>query len=233
MDRFRLNRNQIKYIIVFAMVLDHLANIYFPLTTIYGQIFHFIGRMVGPIMAYFIVEGYIHTSNLTRYVIRMGIFALVSWVPFSLYETGCVFTLHLGVIYTLFLGLISIVVWDTRKIPYQAKPILLTALVVLSSIGDWRYFGVLIPMLLYIFRANKRDQLVVYYLLCLGATVTQWMSIGSVEMGVYNIGIMMAPLLVQLLYNGQGGNKSAFNKWFFYVFYPSHLLVLAVIKYYI
>ena len=30
-------------------------------------------------------------------------------------------------------------------------------------------------------------------------------------------------------YNGQGGKSSKFSKWFFYWFYPAHILILAVI----
>jgi hypothetical protein len=46
----------------------------------------------------------------------------------------------------------------------------------------------------------------------------------------FQMGIIMVPLIILLLYNGKGGKKNAFNKWFFYIFYPAHLLILGIIK---
>ena len=39
------------------------------------------------------------------------------------------------------------------------------------------------------------------------------------------------PLALLRLYNGQRGRGGRFGKWFFYILYPAHLLVLGVIKY--
>ena len=229
---FSLNRNQLKYITIVAMTLDHIATIYFPLTSPIGWLCHFFGRIVGPIMAYFIVEGYMHTSNVKRYAIRLGIFALISWLPFSLFMTGKFPTAQFGVIYSLFLGLLSLIVWDAKKIPYWIKPVILTALVLLSNFGNWSFFDVLIPLFVYIYRKNESEKWIWMFGLSAAAVLTQWLTIGSLVGGSYCIGIMLAPLMLKFLYNGDGGKKSAFNKWFFYIYYPAHLLFLAVLKFY-
>ena len=39
--------------------------------------------------------------------------------------------------------------------------------------------------------------------------------------------------MIVYCYNGKGGSKSAFNKWFFYVFYPLHLIILGILKWYV
>lgn len=82
MKRISLNRNQMKYLVIVAMLIDHIAWSFVPMHTVLGQIMHFIGRLTGPTMAYFLAEGYLHTRNVKKYVTRLGIFALLSWIPF-------------------------------------------------------------------------------------------------------------------------------------------------------
>ena len=47
---------------------------------------------------------------------------------------------------------------------------------------------------------------------------------------VERLGIFLVIPLIQYCYNGEGGSKKPFHKWFFYVFYPLHLLVLGVLR---
>ncbi|MBO4407961.1 MAG: hypothetical protein J5786_01650 [Clostridiales bacterium] len=38
---------------------------------------------------------------------------------------------------------------------------------------------------------------------------------------------------IMFCYNGKGGSKSSFNKWFFYIYFPAHMLILALIKWFV
>ena len=87
MLRLSLNRNQIKYLVIIAMIIDHIATAFLPDESILAMIMHFVGRFTAPTMAYFIVEGYYHTKSVKKYVIRLAVFAAVSWLPFSYFET--------------------------------------------------------------------------------------------------------------------------------------------------
>ena len=101
----KLNRNELKYLAIAAMLIDHIAWGFVPLQSAAGQLMHFVGRLTGPTMAFFLAEGCIHTSNRRRYGLRLAIFALLSWPCFSWFETGHPFRLQFGVIYTLLVNI--------------------------------------------------------------------------------------------------------------------------------
>ena len=61
-----LNRNQIKYIAIIAMVIDHIAWAFVPLNSVPGVVLHFIGRLTGPIMGFFLAEAYLHTRSVPK-----------------------------------------------------------------------------------------------------------------------------------------------------------------------
>ncbi len=234
-----MNRNQLKYLAVFAMLIDHIAWAFVPTTSLLGQVMHFFGRLTAPTMAFFIAEGYCHTRNIRKYVMRMGIFALLSWIPFVYFEWGCLplcringrlmFIPAFGVIYTLFLGLLAIWLWDQKRCPLWCKLLGVAALCVLSSVGDWAYFAVLWCLFFFIYRDDPKKKWLMFSivgLVCCAPMLweTPWWRY------CFMLGIFLAPPLIQLGYQGKPGGKSTFHKWFFYVFYPLHLLVLGLLK---
>ena len=46
----------------------------------------------------------------------------------------------------------------------------------------------------------------------------------------YEFGEFLVPLVFLLFYNGQSGSRKPFHKWFFYIFYPLHMLVLWILS---
>ena len=81
-----LNSNALKYIAIIAMLIDHIAWAFVPFSSALGQIMHLIGRFTAPIMCYFISEGYFHTKDVKKYIFRIGIFAIISQLPFVIAE---------------------------------------------------------------------------------------------------------------------------------------------------
>ena len=130
-----LNRNQLKYLVILAMVVDHVAWAFVPLLSRTGQAMHFFGRLTGPAMAFFIAEGYLHTRDVKKYAGRLALFALLSWPAFSYFETGKWFTPHFGVIYTLLLGLLAVWIWDKAPVHPLLRLVPIAALVWLSRWG--------------------------------------------------------------------------------------------------
>lgn len=242
MKRISLNRNQIKYLVIVAMLIDHIAWAFVPTKSVLGQVMHFIGRLTGPTMACFLAEGYLHTRNVKKYVGRLGIFALASWVPFCLFEyqrlpigfspeRGFWFLPFFGVIYTLFLGLLAIWLWDKGKWPKWCKVLGVIGLCALSVLGDWGVSDVLYPLVLFSYRDQLKKKWFWFSVITLvGNAFVIALSRGSAVWTCYTWGVFMVPLLMQFCYNGQGGSRKPIHKWFFYIFYPLHLLVLGLLQ---
>ncbi|MDE5858902.1 MAG: conjugal transfer protein TraX, partial [Oscillospiraceae bacterium] len=115
-----LSANTLKYIAIVAMLIDHIAWCFVDTYSFWGQIMHIIGRITAPIMCYFIAEGYHYTRDVKKYLLRLGVFAIISWFPFIFMESGTLpiyfYGGHIeinpvqGVIYTFFLGLTALTV---------------------------------------------------------------------------------------------------------------------------
>ena len=161
-----MNQNQIKYLVIVAMLIDHIAWAFVPTDSVLGQIMHFIGRLTGPTMAYFIVEGYQHTRNVKKYALRLGIFALISWTPYVLFEFGTLpividehgvdFHPYFGVIYTLFLSLLAVWLWDKGKCRQWQKIVCIVGLCILSLLGDWAIFDILFAVFFFVYRDESK-----------------------------------------------------------------------------
>lgn len=106
------------------MLFDHIGEV-FPAST--PDVFRFIGRIAFPIYAYMIAQGCKYTRNINKYLIRLGIFAIISEIPFDIafmhYKTmddnlhlNIDFLHNTNVFYTLFLGVACISVYEKLKL---------------------------------------------------------------------------------------------------------------------
>ena len=107
-----LTSDILKILAVIFMVFDHLWA-----TIVSGNDWMtYLGRLTFPIFAFQIAEGFIHTSNIKKYTLRLLIFALISEIPFNLFYGGSWFyPYHQNVMFTLLLGLLAICQIDKIK----------------------------------------------------------------------------------------------------------------------
>lgn len=230
-----LNRNAVKYIAVFAMLLDHIAWTFLDFSTPTAQIFHIVGRTTAPVMCFFLAQGYEHTRSFKKYALRLFVFAVISEVPWWLMRGEELFSPSFNMIFTLFLALLAVHVEATRENKAE-KVLLIGLLCVLSYWCDWKYFAVLWSVGFYKCRDSVKKcclwQVIVGLLYCLYAFYGSFSSSGdmvhALASSAFSLGTFLSvPLL--LLYNGKSGKKTKGGKWFFYVFYPLHMTVLGLI----
>lgn len=229
-----LNSNQLKLIAIVAMFIDHFAWAFMPFYSVSGQISHIIGRLTAPIMCFCLVEGYYHTRNINRYLIRMGIFSVISHFAFVYFNYGKFLVFDItSVIFSLFCALLSLRIFEGKLHP-AAKMVLIMALGLISRHADWGHIPIVYALLLAVSRERdntKSAQLLYFAIGCCAAFMTiLYRNGGGLRPSLMVLGVFLSLIPISL-YNGERGNKNAFSKWFFYIFYPLHLLILGYMKY--
>jgi len=131
----------LKIIASVCMLLDHIGMV-FPAYV--PGIFRAIGRIAFPIYAYMIAQGCKHTKDINKYLLRLGIFALISEIPYDIaffhymrddtFNLGINFIRNTNVFYTLFLGAACIAVYEKLKTKKRAWLALLPGLLVPATL---------------------------------------------------------------------------------------------------
>ena len=227
-----MNRNHLKYIAITAMLLDHISAFFIPAMSPAGCVMRIIGRLTAPIMCYFIAEGFRHTTSREKYGIRLFIFAVISQFSYVYVQEITILTPMFNMIFTLFLCFLILLCYE--KIENEPLKIaLILSLVLLSFFSDWGLIAPLWVLSFYIVNDDKKYKLFIFtaismlhLLICTASAITDgdpWYA-QMWQAGAF----LFIPLM--LLYNGKNGSKNLFSKWFFYIFYPAHLMVIGLIK---
>lgn len=225
-----LNSATLKIFAIFAMTLDHIGYIYnIPE-------FRVIGRLSFPILFFLLLEGYKYTRNVKRYIKRLIIFGVVSALPFYL-----VFGTPFNVMFTFALTIIfleQLKKIDEKKCDNKRKYFLILCTVIIFSIialpFDWGF-----PAIITAFIASKNKSLtfrayIIPISLFIACIVPDFL-LDTVILKNYfsfkSFFMFNAPILFDIfilkLYNGKKGFSM---KYFFYVYYPLHLLILYFIS---
>ena len=237
-----ISGSTLKYIALITMLIDHISAVLLeggllPLISsavLAGHSFDYlpadfdmwsniawfmrlIGRVSFPLYCFLLVEGFLHTKNVRRYALRLGLLAVLSEIPYDLSRFDLVFDLQMqNVYFTLLIGLCTI--WLLKSFddlppaqaPFKYLVILIGAMSAHFLQTDYGAIGILLIVLLYMFRENKKQQSII------GAVCMLWE--------------YTAPVAFLLTYHYNGSRGRQLPKWFFYGFYPVHLLVLAGIR---
>ena len=277
-----LSGNQIKLIAIIAMTMQHAALIFWiPGTNDWTLTspFRWIGNLTFILLIYMLIEGFEHTRNRAKYMLRLFIFSLISIIPFVLFighksigrfDTAWDLLLFrfeifyqslsmknifgfgaplqiFSIITTMLIGLIIITLIDKMKnlnigvrIPLEILLVMLG--MALNKSCDWYASGVLGIYIMYKLPKPKRalwgpiaffftTSMMVSAIKVFGFlnpedwSFSQFTSTLYTAFEQYSAILLAAPLL--LLYNGQRGKYNL--KWLFYIYYPTHFIILFVL----
>lgn len=235
-SKIHLNGNALKVIAIIAMTIDHFTDLLYPNfpTEPAPLALHFIGRLTAPIMWFFVCEGYYYTKNVKKYMLRLGIFAIISHFAYcfgfgiSLNPLeGGIFN-RTSVMYPLFISVVVLYINDhLLNIPKWLRTVLSVLLVFSAFPADWSCIAVLAIINMYRKRGNLTAQMLQMVLWVSLYGLVSFIFVNKVY-AIELIGVLMVwPILY--FYDGQKG-KAKWLKWFFYLYYPAHLIILGILR---
>lgn len=218
-----LDTNFLKVIAIIAMVLDHVGKAFFPDMLI----FQIIGRLAFPIFAYCIVVGVLYTKNFKKYLGRLGIFAIISQIPWILAFNPTLDGFQenwmiMNIFFTLFFS--AIFVYGMKEKNWIS---LLVAVLAFSLLPlDYGFDTMFLLASIYLLRNKLVASCIVTSIILILPLFTG----GDFNAFGLSLGIQgFAVLAVPFIYLKTNVNLKI-NKFFFYAFYPVHLLIIFLVQ---
>ena len=235
-----LNRDVIKYIAMFTMLLNHVANAVLTPGTLLFELLVDIGYFTAIPMCYFLVEGFSYTRSVREYGKRLLFFAVISQIPFALaFGYTDQWLVPLNMMCTLFLCFVMLAYLDNKAMSLDRKNLIVWGMVFLSCFCDWAVTAPLATFWFWEAKGNQKQQKKVFLYAAgihgimqlvsrfgqVSLTKNIFLTFGAV------VPILIAGVTILYLYNGQRMKRGKnFSKYFFYWFYPVHLLILGIIR---
>ncbi len=218
----------LKIISFFLMVMDHIY-FYIDGTPIW---FTYIGRIVAPIYFFLIVESFFHTSNRKKFTLRLFGFAFITFLILNVMfkqPMNIFLSMSMGVLMMNILEFIK----DNKKSLWKFCLGIISLIIVikLSLHTEASYIGVGMILIFYFCRGKKLLMSILYVAFCIfEITLVIGTKYFLEELLFINYQWMMCFAIIPILfYNGKPGHKSKFFKYFFYVAYPLHIIILLII----
>lgn len=261
-----LSGNQLKMTAAIFMLIDHVTKVFYAsiasqiinpmleagqmtweqLMKIHG-FYDFlcgIGMIAFPIFVFAFAEGFAHTHNKKRYLLRLAVFALITEFFFDTTffrgmneDTWPWYWEHQNVFFTYLQALCTLWLMEqANKIKYKLISIPSQGLIVLASCflaeffirGDYDGFGVFLIIVIYVLRKNRLLQITGMFLAKF--FIAGWYNPGFFQSALqnYEVQSFLISLILILLYNGKRGEKNM--KPFFYGFYPIHIAIIGFVN---
>ena len=221
-----LNGFHLKLIAICTMFIDHLGYTLFP-----GDLWlRCVGRVAFPIFCYCMTVGLLYTRDIKRYLGRLGLFALISQPCYILathpwdWQTEW---MNWNIFFTLFLSLLAMWGFQTRRWWLFAAAFLCVSLFNFDYSGN----GILLMLIFFLCRERPGLGAGLYILFWLPAL---WSGSPEDPRALLAAGhavdwtafaLLAAPFIFLPARTG-----IRVPKWFFYAFYPAHLLTIGVIR---
>lgn len=238
-----LSGSTIKIIAVITMFADHFGQIVlkngialnaprqlfsdyeFSILLNVIEVCNIIGSIAFPLFCFLLVEGFMHTHNLKKYIIQLGMFAVITEPIYDLSFNQSLFSLNQqNVLFTLLIGVLTLTLIK-RCNHHVISAIFLAGLSGFISyflkLDGW-YYGIALITIFYLFH-DYRGLKYIFVIVAMYVCGLDY-SLHAI-LGPYFL-VSMSSLLIIAFYNGRRGLKM---KYVFYLFYPCHLLILYMI----
>lgn len=238
-----LTGNALKCIAVFTMLIDHIGALIVEkgilcsydidrmmaiLETesgirwyLFDIVLRSIGRLAFPIFCFLLVEGFLHTRNEMKYAGNLLLFAFISEIPFDLAFFDTPFFMGAqNVYFTLFFGVTMMHFLKKQESNSWMQAVIVAVACVCAFLFkcDYMHWGILMIASFYLFRNMRFRQFLTAGIAAAISSLTLF-------------GTAVLSLLPIACYNGRRGRLRA--KYFFYIFYPMHIILLILLRYFL
>lgn len=221
-----LDTDFLKLIAIVSMLIDHIGSVFFPEV----GVLRWIGRLAFPIFCYCMTVGLLYTHDIKKYLFRLGVFALISQpcyiLAFHPYDFWAQFT-NWNIFFTLFLSLLAVYGWKERKWWLFA----LAFFVITRWNFDYSSLGIFLMLVFYLCRSHPAVGAVCYLLF----TVPPAFHVHPDDFLNFNLGGLtlnwtFAMVFAALFIFTRTHTNLKIPRWFFYIFYPVHLLIIGLVR---
>lgn len=230
-----MNRDTCKYIAILTMVCNHIARMFLTPGNFLYESLSDIGYFAAMTMCYFLVEGYYYTRSRKNYAGRLLVFAVLSQIPYSMaFRDG-----QLNMLFTLLLCLAVPELMERPMAEWEHR-ISLVLIFTTSFFCCWKLIAPLGVYLFVRYRGRKKELAKSYVIVAILFMILNFSTYISAH-GIFKaaclacgngLGIALSGIILLCYYNGNQMTKfRKWNRWFFYIFYPVHLLILCLIRY--
>lgn len=219
-----LDTDFIKLIAIISMAIDHFGAAFFP----QYPVFRWIGRLAFPLFCYCMTVGMLYTHDIKKYLLRLGVFGIISqpfWILAFNSDDIIGNILNVNIFFTLFVSLLS--AWGFKEKKWW---LFVAGALLLSFINfDYSATGLILMLIFYLCRNKPRLGAVIYTLTYLPALNGYMEDPLALKIGGHAIGFEIFAIFAIPFIFLRTDTKIKIPKWFFYIFYPAHLLTIYLI----
>lgn len=231
-----MNGRWLKYLALITMVIDHVGHFLLPDLII----LRVIGRLAFPIFTYLFAQSARSTSNRLNFGIRLIIAAFVGQVIMFIFGAT-------EIISIFFLFTLALAMFELIDRGYRWSLIIFASIAELFGV-DYGAYGIFVLYFFYQFHNQKNVQMISYILVTLFYAFLPllnpdiWPYLGQIFSEFFStswryfIQVLSVLALIPIYFTHTQKPKAlpkpfnTFEKYFFYVFYPLHIALLAYLR---
>lgn len=224
-----LNSNMLKIIACITMLIDHMGFILFP----EHLIFRIIGRISFPLFAFMIAEGCFYTRNKVKHLLLISTLGIL--MQLVLYFAIGMTDFSIFITFSVSIVLIYIIDYIDKMFKIKAYTngilgaIVLSLLILLFLfftkkynyfVMNYNFYGIIAPVVIYVIKKYFTKYHI--YLSLIAFSIMFIIKAYNTDLSVHYYSFLALPFI--LFYNGKRGKLNL--KYFFYIFYPLHFVIL-------